>query len=302
MKGRIFIQSNAKQLLGAKVAAHALKRNSRTPERFDVEIIRVEEQATLFGRNGQPYLREGKIAHWKNDDLQSFTPTRFMPPMLMGYEGRALVIDPDVFAVGDVAQLLERDMHGKAILCRRIPATAERAAYWASSVMLLDCTRLRHWRWHEDIAAMFEQRRDYRAWVSLELEPQDSIGELEQEWNDYDRLTSATKLLHTTGRRTQPWKTGLPIDFVQAPESGGTALRARRAVGRLLRDLRARLKGTAPPAAGVYLKHPDPAQERLFFDLLQECLDSGSISSSELHAEIELKHVRPDAFDLLVVR
>ena len=40
------------------------------------------------------------------EDLQSFTPLRFMPPQLMGYEGRAIVIDPDVFAVGDVYELL----------------------------------------------------------------------------------------------------------------------------------------------------------------------------------------------------
>jgi len=31
---------------------------------------------------------------WFNDDLQSFTPTRFMPPELMAYQGRAVVIDP----------------------------------------------------------------------------------------------------------------------------------------------------------------------------------------------------------------
>ena len=28
---------------------------------------------------------------WRNDDLQSFTPLRFMPPQLMGYRGRAVV-------------------------------------------------------------------------------------------------------------------------------------------------------------------------------------------------------------------
>ena len=36
----------------------------------------------------------------------------------MDYQGRALVIDPDVFAAGDVWDLLQRDMQGHAILCR----------------------------------------------------------------------------------------------------------------------------------------------------------------------------------------
>ena len=53
------------------------------------------------------------------EDLQSFTPLRFMPPQLMGYEGRAIVVDPDVFAVGDVHELLTRDMEGKAVMGRR---------------------------------------------------------------------------------------------------------------------------------------------------------------------------------------
>ena len=50
---------------------------------------------------------------WRNDDLQSFTPLRFLPPQLMGYQGRAVVIDPDIFATGDIWELLSRDMAGK---------------------------------------------------------------------------------------------------------------------------------------------------------------------------------------------
>ena len=42
-----------------------------------------------------------------------------MPPELMGYEGRALVIDPDILAVADVWELLSRDMQGAAIMCRQ---------------------------------------------------------------------------------------------------------------------------------------------------------------------------------------
>src|SRR5262249_48606740 len=44
---------------------------------------------------GQSYLREGERAVWRYDDLQSFTPLRFLPPELMGHRGRALVVDPD---------------------------------------------------------------------------------------------------------------------------------------------------------------------------------------------------------------
>ena len=85
--------------------------------------------------------------------------------------------------------------------------------YFASSVMLLDCAKLRHWRCEEQFNELFEFKRDYMDWVSLKLEPRETIGLLEKEWNDFDRLTAATKMLHNTRRITQPWKTGLPIDF-----------------------------------------------------------------------------------------
>jgi len=87
-------------------------------------------------------MRDGDMRPWLNNDIQSFTPLRFAPPQLMGYEVRAIVIDPDIFAVGDIWELLEHDMRGKAIICRR---KGRKAAY-ASSVMLLDCAKLAHWQ------------------------------------------------------------------------------------------------------------------------------------------------------------
>ena len=42
-----------------------------------------------------------------------------MPPELMGYQGRAVVIDPDIFAIGDIWELLTRDMQGKQTVVAR---------------------------------------------------------------------------------------------------------------------------------------------------------------------------------------
>jgi hypothetical protein len=60
---------------------------------------------------------------------------------------------------------------------------------------------------------MFAGKLDYEDWIILANEPRENIGFLESEWNDFDRLTPRTKMLHNTRRITQPWKTGLPIDF-----------------------------------------------------------------------------------------
>src|SRR5204862_121996 len=44
----------------------------------------------------------------------------------------------------------------------------------------------------------------------------ETIGLFEAAWNDFDRLNANTRLLHNTRRRTQPWKTGLPVDYMLA--------------------------------------------------------------------------------------
>ena len=183
-------------------------------------------------------------------------------------------------------------MQGKAVLCRLRSGSKGRAGLMASSVMLLDCEKLRHWRCEEQFGEMFEMRRDYSDWIGLQLEPRESIGLFEDEWNDFDRLTPATKLIHNTKRYTQPWKAGLPIDFIPAEKTRsfpplGWFRRARRAV-------------LGPYALlGRYRRHPDPAQEAFFFGLMRECLEQGVVSEQLLREEMARNHLRHDAFELL---
>ena len=120
MKPTIFIQTNSQQYLGALLSQYSFKSASSHPDEFDVKIMNLDDFPVLNKQEGQTYCRKGRNAVWKNNDLQSFTPLRFLPPQLMGFKGRALVVDPDVFAVGDVFEILSADMHGKAILCREI--------------------------------------------------------------------------------------------------------------------------------------------------------------------------------------
>jgi hypothetical protein len=291
VKPCVFIHTNRKQLVGALVAEYSLRRNSRHADRFDVRILEQEQQAFFQAYEGRRYLRDGAWRSWKNDDLQSFTPLRFMPPERMGYRGRALVIDPDIFAQGDVTQLLLRDMQGKAILCRRRSGWKKKTS-WASSVMLLDCAQLTHWRCERDFAALFAGERDYADWIGLRLEPQQRIGLLEDEWNDFDRLSPRTQLLHNTRRWTQPWKTGLPVDFVPGDRVFGLPV-----VDRLMRWRRERFGDYA--LLGRYVRHPDRNQERFFFGLLRECLERGVVSESLLREEMQRNHVRHDAFEVL---
>src|SRR3546814_799476 len=114
MKPTVFVHTNDRQMVGAIVSAYSLQRNASNPEAFDVRIIRQEDYPFFQAREGQSFLRAGGTRVWRNEDLQSFTPLRFMPPELMGWQGRAVAIDPDVFAVGDIGELLARAMQGRS--------------------------------------------------------------------------------------------------------------------------------------------------------------------------------------------
>ena len=292
MKPCVFIHTNHKQIVGALVAQYALRRNSRHAEAFDVRIIQNKDYSFLQDREGQVFLRDGVERVWRNEDLQSFTPLRFMPPQLMGYQGRAVVMDPDIFAAGDIHELLTMDMQDKAIMCRMRGGVKTITGAFASSVMLLDCANLRHWRTEEQFNEMFAFKRDYMEWISLKLEPRETIGLFDREWNDFDRLTPDTKLVHNTKRRTQPWKTGLPVDFTPAEK-----VRIFPPFGWLMRARRALFGDYA--LLGKYVSHPDPNQERFFFGLLRECLEQGIVTESMLRDEMRQNHVRHDAFEVI---
>ncbi len=289
----VFIHTNHKQIVGALVAEYALRRNSRHSSQFDVRIMHTKDYPFLRAKEGQLYLRDGVKRSWLMNDLQSFTPLRFLPPEMMGYKGRAVVIDPDIFAVGDVWELLSRDMGGKSIMCRkRSGPKGYIDGCLASSVMLLDCAKLTHWRVEEQFNDMFTFTRDYMDWVCLKLEDRDKIGLFENEWNDFDHLTDRTKMLHNTKRKTQPWKTGLPVDF--RPADTFRLFPPRHWIRRARRALFGEYR-----FAGRYKPHPDPKQERFFFGLLRECLEKGVVSEDLLREEIARRHVRPDAMDVL---
>lgn len=295
-KPTVFIHTNDKQVFGAHIAASAMKRASKHPNEFDVKLLRLEDTPYLLKREGERYLRKGKQAMWRNDDLQSFSPLRKMVPQLMGYEGRAVVVDPDIFAVGDIYELLTRNMEGKAIMCRHVVDgyKGNGKRFYASSVMLLDCAKLAHWKWNDEIDAMFAGQLDYGPWISLLNEAPDTIGEIGEEWNSLDKLTPETKLLHTTERSTQPWRTGLPVDF-------DTTTKATRKcqsglLGRILSFLR-----PIPPTAEIerYKPHPDTNQERLIMEMIKGALEAGDVTEVMVKEHIAKSNIRPDIFECL---
>jgi hypothetical protein len=292
VKPTVFIQTNHRQWIGALVSAYSLRRNSRSADEFEIRIMHHKDYPFFWAREGQKFLRDGGRWAWKNDELQSFTPLRFMPPELMSYQGRAVVIDPDVFAVGDIYELLSLDMQGKALMCVARPGHNDRPALLASSVMLLDCAKLADWRCEEQFNEMFAFKRDYTTWMGLGLEPCERIGFLDPAWNHFDLLNEKTKLLHNTRQRTQPWKAGLPQDYTVHYRT----LRSR------LKTVRRGIKGVflnAEARRRCYKPHSDPRQEAFFFGLLRECVEQGIVTEALLREEMRKDHLRHDALEVL---
>jgi hypothetical protein len=181
-----------------------------------------------------------------------------------------------------VGELFKRDLEGKAIWCRPRPGYHKITDPLATSVMLLDCGKLPHWRFADDLEALWSHRLDYLDWINLKREKLDTIGLLEPEWNDFDHLTPETKLLHNTKRRTQPWKTGLPIDFT---------FRERGLLNFALPIVRM--------VAPRYTRHPDPNQEAYFYALLADAIDAGAVTEEQVDKEVRAGHVRPDSAALI---
>ena len=98
-------------------------------------------------------------------------------------------------------------------------------------------------------------------------------------------------MVHNTRRKTQPWKSGLPVDFIPAETNRlfppiGWLMRARR---KLFGDY---------GLLGSYIAHPDRNQENLFFGLLRECVEQGIVTPEMLREEMRQNHVRHDAFEV----
>ena len=282
----VFIQTNDKQSIGAIVSAYSMKRNSAHADKFDVSIMHKENYPFFAKREGQTYMRHGVKRVWLENDLQSFTLTRFLPPMLMGYKGRALVVDPDVFAVQDVWELLTRDMQGKAIMCR---GSKFKNGAFASSVMLLDCEKLKHWDVEKGFNELFEGKRDYHNWISLLMEDRNTIGTFEDEWNDFDRLTHNTKMIHNTRRRTQPWKTGLKVDY--------TPTEFVPVIGWIMR-MRRKLFGDHA-LLGRYARHPDRKQEAFFYALLKGAYEEGLVTDAQIKEAMSKNYIRHDSIEVM---
>ncbi len=208
----VYVHTHRSQLLPALVAIHSLRSRGGGANALDVRLLQQLGTELDARRDGQRYRARGD-AVWDHRHPSTSHYLRRWVPELVGFRGRALVVDPDVFAVGSILPLFELDMGGKAVLCQYRPngyADDGRPTH-LTGVMLLDCAKLTHWRWHDEVVDLFAGRLDYWDMLQLVSEPKENVGELEDRWNSLDTLTAETRLLHFTRLSTQPWAAGLAL-------------------------------------------------------------------------------------------
>ncbi len=275
----IFIHTNNKQLLGAKLSDYSIRRTLRQPSEYTIQIINVDDLPAFKDFANTSYLRHGHRVTYNPLDLQSFTLTRFLPPELMKYQGQAVVMDPDIFALGDVGALFDLLKPESTVL-----ACPKKNA-WDSSVMAMNCEKLPRWNTHQ-ILTDLRNGVDYADWMTLKnVEGVQSLSRL---WNNLDTLTPDTKLIHLTNRLTQPWKTGLPIDFQRNP--------LPKLFGFIPREPLYRLMGKMPT---TYQAHPDQNIQRWFCRLVKDALHDRAITQTFVESEISKRHVRPDLLEFV---
>ena len=280
MIDKIFICTSNDQALAAKVSKHSFEKH--LIGNIDVEIIHNEKIPYLEAIFEKNYKRNNNIEVFNKDDMQSFTLARFYVPELMNYDGIALVIDPDIFLVNEARFLEHKSLNYDDfdIFCRKnINGNS-----WASSAMILNCKKLKHWDLKNIIESLIEFNSDYYELINL-INESANIFELTKSWNDFDNFNESSILLHLTQKDTQPWRVGLKLESYIPPIMG---FLPRAPIYKLLgRDLT------------IGRNHPNKEITKLFLSLFSECVSRNIISHDDINKNIDIGYLRTDIYELI---
>ncbi len=146
-----------------------------------------------------------------------FSFYRFAIPEMCHYEGRAIYLDADMVALRDLKELIELPLEEKPVIARPLP---DGSGYY-TSMMLMDCARLKHWKVQEWVTLINSRLADYNG---ILFATQNGInnpdfGNAPEYWNHLDHFDESTCIIHYTSVPDQPWKRpGHPYAFVYLRE------------------------------------------------------------------------------------
>ena len=267
---KIYIQSNRFQQLAAKVSEDTFKSFG-----LETEIILAENYKQITNFFGSSYIRKGKKVIFK-DDLQSFTLLRFLIPKLSKANSPIMIVDPDIFAINDPKTILNSTLENDKIYCTFIDNKPR------TEMMVLN-PKYNFWNFNEIIQKLFNLEIDYDDLFNLNFIEKFKISEVKNIFNSLDKIDHDTVLLHTTNRRTQPWKEGLKIDFqVHASKLNFFYNHFRKIFG---------LSHNRNITESTYLKHPDSKVIQYIINIFNKAYKKKIISKSEILDSVEKKYI-----------
>jgi hypothetical protein len=273
----IYIQTNSKQFLASKVSAYSFIRFGH-----NVKLMNFEESEILKKYLGKKYLRNGKLKTYEND-LQSFTPLRFLAPILNNNKDLILVIDPDIFAISDPKIILDNVNDDYDLYCTSYNKILR------SEMMLINAKKIQ-WNFEKIIKELFELKIDYKNLMSLSFDPFLKIKIIDNKFNSHDKITDDTILLHTTNRITQPWKEGLLIDFDKGNSTIFNYLKniTKKTLG---------MKFDRNIIQSKYQKHPDNRVLNTIKTIFLEAKKNNFITEQEIQFAIKNKFISEKIFN-----
>jgi hypothetical protein len=199
----VFISSGEASLLERKVLMYSLRRNSKR----DLDIRVFNGTHNTVEREGRPPDLAPMSLKVKYQNVTEFSNYRFLAPELCGHTGRAICMDSDTIALGDIGDLFDAEMGDHDFLAK--PAAYGHDEQWGLSVVLFDCARTRFTleTYFDEIASGLYNYADLHQMRPRFLAHHPfKIGRLDPHWNEFDRFDKDTKLIHYTDLFTQPWK------------------------------------------------------------------------------------------------
>jgi hypothetical protein len=273
----VYIQTNSKQFLASKVSAYSFVRFGH-----NVKLMNFEESEILKKYLGKKYLKNGKLKTYEND-LQSFTPLRFLAPTLNNNKDLILVIDPDIFAINDPKIILDNVNDNYDLYCTSYNQILR------SEMMLINAKKIQ-WNFEKIIKELFEFKIDYKDLMSLSFDTSLKIKIIENKFNSHDKITDDTILLHTTNRITQPWKEDLLIDFDIGNKTILNYLKniTKKTLG---------MKFDKSIIESKYQKHPDNMVINKIKEIFLEAKKKNFINDQEIQFAIKNKSISKKIFD-----
>jgi hypothetical protein len=202
---KIFIGSGEASLLERKVLMYSLRRNSKR----NLDIYVFNGTHNTIERDGFLPERAPMSINVKYQNVTEFSNYRFLIPEVCDQEGRAIYLDSDMIALGDIGELFDAEMHGNNFLAKPAAYGGIAESQWGLSVMLIDCftTYFHLDQYYDEIKAEQYSYSDLHQMLPKFLDHHPfKIGAIDPRWNEFDLQFKDTKLIHYTNLFAQPWK------------------------------------------------------------------------------------------------